>query len=78
MERRRLLPAPLESSQPVGQRQVASMQETPPAQSAESRHSGAASPAVTHSPAWQMVAAPHRQQSALVWQPKRQVPFTQL
>jgi len=54
------------------------MQDCAAPQSFVSSHTGAASPAVTQKPPWQMLASPHRQQSALVAQAVRHAPFTHM
>ncbi|MEO5768117.1 MAG: hypothetical protein ABIS92_07170, partial [Polyangia bacterium] len=57
--------------------QVASMHDRLTPQSEDNRHCGAASPGVTHSPAWQTTAIPQRQQSAVDAHWLRQTAFTQ-
>ena len=54
------------------------MQDWVEPQSFVTLHTGAASPAVTQKPPWQMSASPHAQQSLLVTQAVRHAPFTHI
>ena len=54
------------------------MQDWVEPQSFVTAHTGAASPAVTQNPPWQMLASPHVQQSPLVTQAVRHAPFTHI
>ena len=54
------------------------MQDCVVPQSFVTAHTGAASPAVTQKPPWQMSASPQAQQSALVTQAVRHAPFTHM
>jgi hypothetical protein len=55
---------------------TASVQACPLEQSVTILHCGSASPGVTQSPLWQMIAGPHAQQSALTAHWERQTALT--